>query len=274
VASPARTSPLRGSRGRTVAMLPVRLFGFGGREASPRPRRSIITPRLAAWACRMFPWHHRADTCAACLAPSIRTVPPTAGSGLVSLLRLQSLPHPLHRFRGRSRSFRLRKSVETALQTPAAPKIMAAGAARDRLTLTALASPRTPAGSSSRSAPDSALRASRGVNGSQVRRSRYLAPGARQAKSSKTGQLLVASLIFHYASFVPERFTPKTGWTCRPVEIGPVAHQNCSTACRLRVSLFPKPERHSAPLFRWAAGKSGTALPRQCRGNEVTRRSC
>ena len=170
-------------------MLPVRLFGFGGREASPRPRRSIITPRLAAWACRMFPWHHRADTCAACLAPSIRTVPPTAGSGLVSLLRLQSLPHPLHRFRGRSRSFRLRKSVETALQTPAAPKIMAAGAARDRLTLTALASPRTPAGSSSRSAPDSALRASRGVNGSKVRRSRYLASRfrCRAINSSKTG---------------------------------------------------------------------------------------
>ena len=49
------SSPLRGSRGRTVAMLPVRLFSFGGREASPRPRRSNITPRLAAWACRRFP---------------------------------------------------------------------------------------------------------------------------------------------------------------------------------------------------------------------------
>ena len=90
--------------------------------------------------------------------------------------------------------------------------------------------------------------------------------------ASKTGQLLVVSLIFHCASSVSERSTPKTGRTCRPVEVGPVAHQNCSTACRLRVSLFPKPERHSAPLFRWAAGNLGTALARQCRGNEVTRR--
>ena len=41
-------------------------------QASP----ANITPRLAAWACRMFPRHHRADTCAACLAPSIGTVLP------------------------------------------------------------------------------------------------------------------------------------------------------------------------------------------------------
>ena len=89
----------------------------------------IPSPRIAQ--------AHRADTCAACLAPSIRTVSPTAGSGLASLLQLQSLPHPLHRLRGRSRSFRLRKSVETALQTPAVPikagaaRTLAAGAARD-----------------------------------------------------------------------------------------------------------------------------------------------
>ena len=72
------TSPLRGSRGRTGARLPVRLFSFGSREASPRPRRSNITPRLAAWACRIFPRLHRAETCAACLAPSLGTVPPAA----------------------------------------------------------------------------------------------------------------------------------------------------------------------------------------------------
>ena len=30
----------------------VRLFSFRGREASPRPGRRSITPRLAAWACQ------------------------------------------------------------------------------------------------------------------------------------------------------------------------------------------------------------------------------
>ena len=80
-------------------------------------------------APKTFPLASQSGHLRSCVAPSIRTVQPTAGSGRVSLLRLQSLPHPLQmicqcgsHLRGRSRSFRLHKSDETALQTPAVPK--------------------------------------------------------------------------------------------------------------------------------------------------------
>ena len=37
--------------------------------------------------------------------------------------------------------------------------------------------------------------------------------GQDRSNSRETGQLSVVSLIFHYASFVPERYTPETGRT-------------------------------------------------------------
>ena len=45
---------------------------------------------------------------------------------------------------------------------------------------------------------------------------------------------------FSCGSLASSRHRCENRRTCRPVEIGPVAHQNCSTACRLRVSLLPK----------------------------------
>ena len=135
-------------------MLPVRLFGFGGREASPRPGHRSITPRLAAWACRR---HNqpgvtertlaRAEPCADAplvahrlrLAPSDAVRPdckltasalfrprPTADSP--ALRPLHSLPHSAsviagaaRTFAGCSRSFRRSQTAETGTDS-GAPK--------------------------------------------------------------------------------------------------------------------------------------------------------
>ena len=128
-------------------MLPVRLFGFEGREASPRPGHSSITPRLAAWACRRRNQPGvtertlaRAEPCADAplvahrlrLAPSDAVRPdrqltasalfrprPTADSP--ALRPLHSLPHSAsviagaaRTFAGCSRSFRRPQTGETA----------------------------------------------------------------------------------------------------------------------------------------------------------------
>ena len=113
---------------------------------------------------------HRADTCAACLAPSIRTVSPTAGIGLASLLRLHSL------------SFRYTDFAPAPLIPPAQiwrDRSTNAGCPNKgrcgthprrwrgsrRRTLTALAFSRNARpGLRPGLAPDSALRASRGSN--------------------------------------------------------------------------------------------------------------
>ena len=101
------------------------------------------------------------------------------------------------------RSFRLRKSDETALQTPAVPKCWqvrhAPSPLRGSRRRTVEKQPfafrehRTPAGPSSRSAPDSALRASRGSNLHYVPVLADLAPrrdqnGATLRVSPKPGQ--------------------------------------------------------------------------------------
>ena len=82
LAEPLVTSFLAGANRRSASGSPFWLSArwvqaAPAREASPiGPGHGSITPRLAAWACRMFPRLHRADTCAACLAPSLGTVQP------------------------------------------------------------------------------------------------------------------------------------------------------------------------------------------------------
>ena len=90
------TSPLRGSRGRTGARLPVRLFGFGGREASPRPVGAGFACQYHAQACSLgvsdvpqaSPSRHlRCVPCAKYRHGSAR-----ARDGLISLPPLHSVP--------------------------------------------------------------------------------------------------------------------------------------------------------------------------------------
>ena len=59
--------------------------GFRFAFLIPSPARAAggrgqgeVGPMICAQHPKQFPWHHRADTCAACLAPSIRTVQPAA----------------------------------------------------------------------------------------------------------------------------------------------------------------------------------------------------
>ena len=140
------------------------------------------------------------------------------------------------------RSFRLRKSGETALQTPAVPikagaaRTLAAGAARDGERLQRSPFPETPgracvpvgSGASPEGPQRCALREARTFTSFRFSLSRFALRSERrdppgiagnESNSRETDKLLVASLIFHCVArqcgshSVPERFTPKTGRT-------------------------------------------------------------
>ncbi len=157
-----------------------------------------------------------------------------------------------------------------------------------RRTLTALAfrRPRTPAGPASRSAPDSALRASRGSNGSQVRRSRYLALRCDQngatlrvspemkaiARELRTGK--ATAISWGRTSFrgAPQAALAKLARPPVKLQIGPRPRRWTPRPAVSGSPCFPGTGRHSAPFHRRGLGKGrdGRAAPSQ--GNEVTRR--
>ena len=172
-------SPLRGSRGRTVARLPVRLFGFRGREASPRPVGAGIACQYHAQACSLGV----SDVPQASPSRHLRCVPcakPRHGSTR-GLAGLPSFPTaPLHYREPLCGRYRFVPTVENwrDRMKPAAPKCQTGKTSRRR-TLTALASQRPerrpglrPGRLRCQSGRTSALRASRGSNGSEIRRSR------------------------------------------------------------------------------------------------------
>src|SRR6516164_654876 len=72
------------------------------------------------WPVRHGP--HRADTCAACLVPSIRTVRPAPVTDSPAFQPLHSIPLPLRRLRLRSITFRSLQTVETAKDKSGAPE--------------------------------------------------------------------------------------------------------------------------------------------------------
>jgi len=113
MASPARTSPLRGSRGRTVARPPVRLFGF------------ISVFRISVF--RIFPKaSSRRHLCScrwpvALPPPSIGPLPPASVTDSPAFRPLHSLTHPLPAA-DCSHSFRRPQTGETAKDPADAPE--------------------------------------------------------------------------------------------------------------------------------------------------------